>query len=109
MTIANKLRESLKNWLNGGDSDTIVNREFEAEIQNAIDEVRPEIKEICRASVRQIIDDLKVTGLVFNKDRVAKLLNDQLECTIDTYEDEIQEIIYDQLRVELKTVKIINK
>ena len=109
MTITNKLRESIRNWLNGGDSDAIVNREFESEIHNAIDEVRPEIKEICRSYVRQMIDEIKVAGLVFNKDRVAKLLNDQLECTIDTYEDEIQEIIYDQLREELKTVKIINK
>jgi hypothetical protein len=105
--MMDKLRDKMNAWLNSGRGDDLIERTISEEMCNAIDEVIPEIRELCRSAVRKAVDELKAEDIVFDKDKLARNLNDSLNDSLVTYSDEIEETLYDQLVAELKEVKIL--
>lgn len=103
------LRKKIKAWLDGGNADYLVEKVISSEMVNAIEEVRPEIKAICRESMQKAVDDLKAEGILLDKNKMGRLLNDAFEESMDTYSDEIEETLYEQLIVELKASKIFGR
>jgi len=103
------LRKKIKAWLDGGNADYLVEKVISSEMSDAIEAVRPEIKAICQESVRKAVDDLKAEGVLLDKNKMGRLLNDAFEESMDTYSDEIEETLYEQLIVELKASKIFGR
>ena len=104
-----KLRDKMNAWLNSGRGDDLIERAIIDEMEKAVEEVLPEIRELCRSAVRKAVDELKAEEIVFDNDKLTRNLNDSLNDSMVTYSDEIEETLYEQLVAELKEVKILGK
>ena len=107
--FVDSLRKKINNFLNGGDAQDKVDGIFREEMDQALEEVRPEIADICKTSVRAAIIDLKTDGILFDKKKLASMLNDELENAMDHWEEEIKEAMADVLVAEIKTSRILPK
>lgn len=105
-SLSDSIRDRINEWLNPNQVNDRIEMVFNEELEEAIENVRPEIKNICQESVKKLFDQFSANDLIFNKDIIKDKLNEQLIEAMDYWSDEIKETLYELLDAELKESKI---
>jgi len=105
MSFTDTLRLRINKWLTNDQVEPRLEQVFNEELELAIEEVRPEIIMICKDAVKNAVKGFSVDKVIIKPERISELLDGHFESAIDTYEDEIQEQLFNQLSDELKQVK----
>ena len=108
-SLVDGLRKTVNEFLSGGNAEAQVERAFEQEMDTALEEVRPEIQEICKTSIRTALDSISTKGVMLNEELITRLMNDEVEQMFSIYDNEIEASLAESLLAELKNVKILPK
>ena len=86
-------------------ADNMLQQVVEDEMSVAIEEARPQIKELCKIYISNVIEELSVEKAVkssFTSRDFGRKIDEQLEETLEYYDDEIRDILWEILSDKLK-------
>lgn len=109
MALVDKLRDMINNFLNNGTAEDKVRVMAEEELDDALEQLRPELRKKIDTAVKGAMDRLNVDFVIDEKEIRQILTSKTVEIIEEDESEEIQGTIVERLCEQLKESKFLVK